>query len=239
MRHGFYRSSLLNSVRSLQILGIDVAYMHNEEPCCGIALHTYGLIDEFSIHANKVYEFLKQRGVTRLVTHNPICGAAFKKFYPRYVPKWDIEVKHVTEMIAEKIVEQDLHFACRKTRVAYHDPCFLARYMNVIQEPRIILSRIDGIELVEPDHTKLETWCDGGGGVEMLYPNLCEMIAETRVRELASTGAEKILSCCPVCAMMIRRGIDATGMQIEYADIVDLFYEAATHRKQTLGIQVH
>jgi Fe-S oxidoreductase len=237
-RHGLYRGSLLNAARSLQILGIDFAYMHTEEPCCGVALHTYGLIDEFSKHASKVYEFLKKRGTTRLITHNPICGAAFKKLYPQYIPSWDIEVKHVSEVIAEKIVKEDLHFAHAKIRVTYHDPCFLARHMDVIQEPRTILSRIDGVELVEPDHTKRETWCDGGGGVEVLYPHLCDKIAETRVKELAATGAGKILSSCPVCAMMIRRGIHITGARIEYADIVDLFFETARDSRPTLGIKV-
>lgn len=224
----FYRKTLTNTIKSLQILGVDVAYLREEEPCCGVALHTYGLVDEFSEHAKRVHKILREKGVKRLIVHNPICGAGFKEFYPQFVEGWDIEVRHVTEIMAEEMVKQDLHLSSEKVRVTYHDPCFLARYMNVVEEPRTILKRIENLELVEPPHNKLETRCDGGGGVELLYPDVCEMIAEDRVKELASTGAEKMVSCCPVCAMMLKKGINGTGVKAEYVDIVDLFYEAAT-----------
>lgn len=224
----FYRNTLANTVESLQLLGVDVAYLREREPCCGVALHTYGLVDEFSEHAEKVHKILREKGVKRLITHNPICGAAFKILYPRFVEDWDIEVRHVTEIIAEEMIRRDLHLPSKRIRVTYHDPCFLARYMNVIDEPRVILSRIENIEFVEPPHNKLDTKCDGGGGVELLYPEVCQRIAESRVEELASTGAEKILSCCSVCALMLKKGITGSGAKTEYVDIVDLFHGAAT-----------
>lgn len=163
----------------------------------------------------------------RLITHNPICGAAFKTLYPQFVKDWNIEVKHVTEVVAEKMSEHDLRFPSKKTTVTYHDPCFLARYMNVVEEPRTILKRMENIQLVEPPHSKVDTYCDGGGGVELLYPDVCQDIAESRVKELVSTGAEKIVSCCPVCALMLKEGIRKAGVKAQYADIMTLFYEAA------------
>ena len=224
---GFYRNTLVDSVKSLQILGVDVAYMREEEPCCGVALHTYGLIDEFSQHARKVQKIFAEKGVKRLITHNPICGAAFKPLYPQFVKDWNIEVKHVTEVVAEKMSEHDLRLSSKKATVTYHDPCFLARYMNVVEEPRMILKGIENIQLVEPPHNKVDTNCDGGGGVELLYPDVCQDVAESRVKELVSTGAQKIVSCCPVCALMLKEGIKKAGAKAQYADIMTLFYEAA------------
>jgi len=224
---GFYRNTLADTVKSLQILGVDVAYMRENEPCCGVALHTYGLVDEFSEHARKVQKIFAEKGVKRLITHNPICGAAFKTLYPQFVKDWNIEVKHVTEVIAEKMPQQDLRLPSKKATVTYHDPCFLARYMNVVEEPRTILRRIENIQLVEPPHNRLDTNCDGGGGVELLYPDVCQDIAESRVKELVSTGAQKIVSCCPVCALMLKEGIKKTGAKAQYVDIMTLFYEAA------------
>ncbi len=235
----FYRKTLVNSINTVKLLGVDVAYMHEEEPCCGVALHTYGLLDEFSEHAKSVHRVLKERGVKRIITHNPICGAAFKVFYPQFVDGWDIEVKHVTEVIAEQIERRNMFVSGEKTKVTFHDPCYLARYMNVIEPPRTVLRRIENVELVEPIHTKADTKCDGGGGVELLYPDTCEMIAETRVKELALTGADKIVSCCPVCAVMIKKGIKKAGLNLEYVDVVDLFYNAAKRSEPRLADVPH
>lgn len=231
---GFYRKTLVNSVNTLSLLGIDAAYMYEEEPCCGVALHTFGLLGEFSEHARAVHKILRDRGVRRIITHNPICGASFKVFYPQFVDGWDIEVKHVTEIIAEEMEKRDMFLSGEKMKVTFHDPCYLARYMNVVEQPRTILNRIENIELVEPIHSKADTKCDGGGGVELLYPETCGMIAESRVRELALTGAEKIVSCCPVCAVMIKKGIKHMKSAMQYVDIVDLFCDAL--RDARLGL---
>jgi Fe-S oxidoreductase len=60
-----------------------------------------------------------------------------------------------------------------------------------------------------------------------LYPGVCQGVAEHRVNELLSTGAQKIVSSCPVCALMLKEGIRRTGATAEYIDIMKLFYEAA------------
>jgi Fe-S oxidoreductase len=232
---GFYRTTLVNTIDSLRFVGVDLAYMHGEEPCCGIALHTYGLLDEFAEHARKVHNMLKERGVRRIITHNPICGTAFKIFYPQFIDGWSIEVKHVSEVLADEMVKRDMYLTCEKTRVTFHDPCFLARYMNVVEQPRTILKRIENLELVEPIHTKADTRCDGGGGMELLYPGMCDMIARNRVRELQLTGADKIVSCCPVCALMIKNGIRGAGVNMKYVDIVDLFCEALNRSKARIA----
>jgi len=106
--------------------------------------------------------------------------------------------------------------------------------MNVMEQLRTILKRIENIELVEPIHIKVDTKCDGGGGLELLYPETCDMIAESRVKELASTSADKIVSCCPACALVIKKGIRQTGVNMEYVDIVDLFCDALKHSEPRL-----
>lgn len=219
----FYRKSLVNTVNLLNKLNIKFSYFGNDEPCCGAALHTYGLLDEFAEHAKKVYKIFKERGVERLIVHNPICGGILKTEYPSYIDGWDIEVKHVIEVIAETIENNGITLKLPEhTKVVFHDPCYLARFMNVVNEPRTVLKAIENLELIEPPNNKRETKCCGGGGVELIYRDVAIRAAENRVSELNIRNPDVISSCCPVCALMIKKGIKNLKLNTKYVDIVDL-----------------
>lgn len=222
-KNDFYRKSLVNTVNLLNKINVRFSYLGSEEPCCGAALHTYGLLDEFAEHAKNVYKIFKEKGVRRLIVHNPICGGIFREEYPSYVDGWDIEVKHVIEVVAETIENNDISLRLPEhTKVVFHDPCYLARFMGVINEPRIVLKAIENLELVEPPNNKRETKCCGGGGVELIYRDVASKAAMNRVSELSTGNPDMISSCCPVCALMIKKGIKSLKLNSKYIDVVNL-----------------
>ena len=222
-----YGQTLVHAVEILKELHYDFGLLYEEEPCCGGGLHTYGFLDEFKQRAKKVYQFFKSRGIKRIITTNPICGGILKYHYPRYIDGFDIEVKHITEVIADYLENHDLKLrASSERKVVFHDPCYLSRFMGVVEEPRKILKRIDGLTFVEPVNNKLATKCDGGGGIEVVYPKLARTIAANRYKELIDTGADLIVTACAPCIMMIRIGQNVLGRNEKIMDIVDVFYEA-------------
>ncbi|MCD6513784.1 MAG: (Fe-S)-binding protein [Candidatus Odinarchaeota archaeon] len=222
-----YGATLAHAIELLKEMGIEFGFLYEEEPCCGGGLHTYGFLEDFAERAKSVYQFLKDRGVKRIITINPVCGAIFKHYYPEYVEGFDIEVKHITEIIFEYMQKNDIRLKDSKERtVVFHDPCYLARYMNITEEPREILKRIDGLKLVEPVNNRLATKCDGGGGVEVVYPKLARRIAVDRYQELVDTGADLVVTACAPCVMMLRIGRDLLGRNEEIMDIVDVVYYA-------------
>ncbi len=222
-KNEFYRKSLVNTINLLNKLNIRPSYLGNDEPCCGAALHTYGLLDEFTEHAKKVYKIFKEKGIRRLIVHNPICGGIFKTEYPSYVDGWDVEVKHVIEVVAEAIENNGIELQYPEPiKVVFHDPCYLARFMGVVDEPRIVLKTIENLELIEPPHNKRETKCCGGGGVELIYRDVAISAAINRVSELNTGNPDIISSCCPVCALMIKKGIKNLKLKVKYVDLIDL-----------------
>jgi heterodisulfide reductase subunit D len=123
--------------------------------------------------------------------------------------------------VLEGIQSRELRFP-REAKVVYHDPCQLARYLGLTQEPRQILKAIKGIELVEPEWTYGEwaTCCGGGGGFEVVFPELSQILAVNRAKELVETGADIIVTHCPGCIMQLEEGLKA--LKIKEVKVLDL-----------------
>jgi len=161
------------------------------------------------------------------------------------------EVKHITEMADQWVKEGKLKLTSRvDMKVTYHDPCNLGRLSEpwlhwegtrgewgllhptrdfrrgidgVYEPPRDVLQAIPGIELVEMPRRRENAWCCGaGGGVKEAFPDLALWSARERLREAASTGAEAIVSCCPLGKESFTDAAD--GMKVY--DITELIAKA-------------
>jgi Fe-S oxidoreductase len=212
---------LRDAVRVLKGLGVEFGYLAGDEPCCGGLLHYVGMEKEFARNAKALYENLKSHGVKRVIGIVPSCTHTLAELVPRYVPGYDIEVKHFLQVVAEGIKDRELCFP-REVKVAYHDPCQLSRYLGLIEEPRRILRSIRGIELVEPEwaYGEWSTCCGGGGGFEVVFPELSQILAVNRVRELLETGADIIVTHCPGCIMQLEEGLKT--LKIKDVQVLDL-----------------
>ena len=212
---------LKDAVKVLRNLGIDIGYLADDEPCCGGLLYYAGLEDEFARNAQTVYDRLKSHGVKRIIGIVPSCTYTLRELIPKYIKDPEIEVKHFTEVVLEGVKSRELRFP-REVKVTYHDPCQLARYLGLIDEPRQILRAISGIELVETDWTNREwaTCCGGGGGFEAVFPELSEILAVNRARELVETGARIIVTHCPGCIMQLKEGLKK--LNISDVEVLDL-----------------
>ena len=199
---------LRDAVKVLGGFGIEFGYLADDEPCCGAPLYYAGWHQKFAENAQQAYQKLKALGVKRIISIVPSCTYALSRLFPLYVDGYDLEVMHFSEVVLKSISSRQIGFP-RQVKVTYHDPCQLARYLGLIEEPRQILRAIKGIELVEPDWTKGEwaTCCGGGGGFEAVFPELSQVLAVNRVKELVETGAEIIVTQCPGCVMQLKDGL--------------------------------
>lgn len=219
---------LIAAVRVLKRLGVEFAYLGEDEPCCGGLLHYAGLANQFEGQAQGTYKKLKSLGVKRLISIVPSCTYTLRDLYADKVDGYDLEVKHFLEVVLERI-EPGRYRYPRRVRVAYHDPCQLGRYLGLVTEPRRVLAAIGNIELVETEYTSGEwaTCCGGGGGFEAVFPELSHILAVNRARELAETGAEVIVTHCPGCVMQLKAGLTALARgDIEVLDLAEVLAAA-------------
>jgi len=221
---------LRDAVKVLDGLGMKFGYLAEDEPCCGGLLYFIGLHQEFAKHAQKVHGRLKVSGVKRIISIVPSCTYTLRRLMANCVNGYDLEVRHFCEVVAENLNSLKLRFP-REVKVTYHDPCQLVRYLGLVEEPRQILRAVRGIELVEPERTNKEwaTCCGGGGGFEAVFPELSQILAVNRARELMETGGEIIVTHCPGCIMQLKTGlkeIKASGVEVlDLAQVVAMAME--------------
>ena len=219
---------LRDAVKVLNHLGIKFGYLSGDEPCCGGPLYYFGLHNIFEKHAQKAYGQLKDKGVKRIIGIVPSCTNTLRHTMLDSIGKHDLEVMHFTEVVAKRISSLNLRFP-REVKITYHDPCQLTRYLGLIEEPRQILRAIKGIELVEPAWTKgnYTTCCGGGAGFEAVFPELSQILAVNRVKELIETGAQIIVTQCPGCIMQLRTGLKELGVVgVEVLDLAQILVMA-------------
>ncbi len=99
--------------------------------------------------------------------------------------------------------------------------------MKVYDEPRKILAAIPGLEVVEFESNREQTWCcGGGGGVKGLNYDLSVEIGTDKVKQANAVGAAVIISACPSCKTNINDGIKAAKSDLKMQDIMELVLEA-------------
>ncbi|RMG15508.1 MAG: (Fe-S)-binding protein [Planctomycetota bacterium] len=91
-------------------------------------------------------------------------------------------------------------------RAAYHDPCFLARRLGRLREPRELLSAATGRPPLELAYREAETRCSGGGGVYPLTHPAAAARCGAAVLELAREAeADVLVTACPAARWRLAR----------------------------------
>ena len=222
---------LIDAVKVLRNLGIDFGYLGDEEPCCGSLLHYAGMKQDFIDNSHKLYDKFKSLGVKRIISIVPSCTHTLKNLITQHTRSSKIEVLHFSEAVLNNMQSTTLQFP-RKVKVTYHDPCQLSRYLQLIDEPRRIIKAIKNVEFIETNWTNREwsTCCGGGAGFEAVFPELSEILAVNRAKELCDTGAEIIVTNCPGCLMQIKNGLkklkNDTVKVLDLAQLISMSMES-------------
>jgi Fe-S oxidoreductase len=222
----YYNNITRTYAKVLQEHGVDFAYLGQEEPYSGALLYEFGLMEEFAEHANKVSRLFKERKVRRVIVTSPHALEAFRILYPRFVEGFDIEALHFTEALLSS--KENVAMGLKEPlEITLHDPCHLARTLDMAEEPREILSRVKNLILKEvPYSNKRWTTCCGAP-IEMLLPSLSEPLAAQRVQELASSGAGTALTLCAFCLANLRKAGSGCGLKvIDFAELLERAMEA-------------
>jgi Fe-S oxidoreductase len=212
----------------LQKAGIDFGILGAEESCCGESVRKAGNEALFQSLAQSNINAFAARGVRRSLTISPHCFYTFKNEYPQL--GGNFEAIHYTVYFAQLIREGRLSFTRElNKRVAYHDPCYLGRHSGIYDEPREVLGKIPGIELVElPDFRENSLCCGGGGGRIWTEAKKGERLSDLRIEQAIGVGAEILVVSCPYCLLNFEDSVLTMDKEevLQIRDISELVQEA-------------
>ena len=97
--------------------------------------------------------------------------------------------------------------------ITYHDSCSGLREMCVKEQPRALLTSIDGVTITEGEET--ETCCGFGGLFCVKYPDISEKMVDTKINDVIATGADTLLAGDLGCLMNIAGRIQRRGLDIK------------------------
>lgn len=207
----------------LQKAGTSFGILQSGENCCGEAIRRIGAEKVFEEVAKANISVFQKAGVTRVLVNSPHCYTSFKHDYPEY--RSELEIIHTSQYFSELIgagrIRPEKVF---DKKVVYHDPCALGRQNDIYEAPRIVLSSIPGLDLLEvKDFSRRFSVCcgAGSGGLWMEWEK-DERIAAVRIKQLTGTGADVIAVACPYCLQMLEETAKSMGQDIPVMDIAEI-----------------
>jgi len=184
--------------------GVSIGILGDRETCDGNEVRTIGEAGLFQFLAEQNIALFRDLGIKKIITLDPHSFNTFKKDYPALAGEFD--VWHYTQILAPLIQSGKSPLKEFHEKITYHDPCYLGRHNGEYIAPRNILKAIPGVEFVEMDRNRENSFCCGGGGGNFFTDILGggeDSPGRIRVREALDTGAGVMAVACPQCAKML------------------------------------
>lgn len=216
------------TARLLSAAGYDVV-IPRQQDCCG-ALHLHaGRLDEARRLARGVLAAFDQE-VDVVVANAAGCGSAMREYghWLHDEPRASGFAQAVRD-VSELLVDADFQFQRMEVAVTYHDPCHLIHGQRIRAQPRALLKKIPGLTLVELPESDL---CCGSAGIyNLLEPETAGQLLELKVRRIAETGAQIVVTGNPGCLLQIAKGCRERGLAIELLHPVELLGRAVLEKE--------
>jgi len=215
-----YKQIVHNIAKLLKKAGVEFGYLYKKELYAGTLAYDLGVDDAFRMQAKRVYDLLKENGVSTVITVDPHTTNIMRSVYPTIIDGYDIEVKSYLEVLAASDDFQPIHSV--EKEITVHDSCVYARHESVIDEPRQLLERA-GYTIKEPKDNKALTHCCGGP-IESIFPKMSHTIGKNRVLQLKdATNGGAVATMCPICMASLKK---ASGDGLEIEDISSFLVKA-------------
>ena len=225
------------AVRVLNRNGCNIAVPKGQVCCGALNLHAGDLETARRLARKNIDVFLAagaDKPGYRIITASAGCGSNMKEYGEllKHDPQYAEPARRFAELTADitEFLDElplDPPQCAINRRVTYQDPCHLAHAQRITQQPRAVLRAIPGLELVEMEASAM--CCGGAGFYSMVQPEVSGRILDTKVGNVAATGAEQVVTANPGCMLQIEQGLAATDCPAaarRVAHVVDLLDEA-------------
>lgn len=220
-----YPQTAFNMIAVLEKAGCTVNY-NPSQTCCGQPAFNAGFWDDAREVCSK---FLRDFDPSKtIVAPSASCVGFIRNYYSKLFEDSSLhnEVKMIaqntyefSEFLVNKLAVTDFG-AVLNGKATYHDSCAGLRECKIKNEPRLLLSKVKGLEIVEMQD--VETCCGFGGTFAVKFEPISIGMAEQKVEHALATGAEYMVSTDLSCLMHLQGYIDNKNHKLKTMHIADV-----------------
>ncbi len=213
----------------------------DDQMCCGAPQDDQGLKDHARKMAKRNIEAFEKLGDLDAIVADCAACSGFLKEYAHVFhddPAWAesahrfaSKVRDITEWLDQIMPEELKTNGALPQSVTYHEPCHLANVQGVRRQPRALLVRLKskGVDVRElPDATR----CCGSAGIyNLTHPAASKDLLDRKMADVASTGAEVVVSANPGCLLQLEWGARRTGSTVKVKHVTQVLADAIEERK--------
>jgi glycolate oxidase iron-sulfur subunit len=202
------------TVRVLTRNGVEVVIPEHQGCCGALSIHTGEHAQARTLARGLMSAFPED--VDAIVATAAGCGSGAHEYGMLFAGEED---QARAEEFAERVVDVSVFLqqlgltmkpALRRPMVAaYHDACHLAHAQKVTREPRQLLGSVQNLTLREVPNG--EICCGSAGTYNIEQPEIARALGDQKVANIASTGAEAVITGNIGCIMQIRTHLKNSG----------------------------
>ena len=220
-----YPQVAFNTIKVLERAGCTVKY-NEQQTCCGQPAFNAGFWGESKDVCTKfVRDF---DGADYIVSPSASCTGFVRNNFGKFFENnaFQSPAKKVANQMFElseflvtvlNVTNLEAEF---NGKVTFHDSCAGLRECKIKNEPRLLLSNVAGLELVEMNDT--ETCCGFGGSFAVKYDTISVAMADQKIDNAIATDAEYIVSTDMSCLMHLEGLINYYGQAIKVLHLADV-----------------
>lgn len=219
----------ISAVNTLREMGCDVKVP--ELFCCGLPAMSYGQSAVTRELAKKNIDGLLVGNYDYIVTECASCAGMLHEYGELFGEEDEYCAK--AAQLAQKVLDYSqmvmklATISTMKTtpqKITYHVPCHLARGLKAGQVPKDILRSIEGVEYVEMQES--DVCCGAAGSYFVTHPTLSNAVLERKMEHIRETGAETVITSCPMCVMQLEHGAREYKVPIKVQHLAEFMEQA-------------
>ena len=223
---GIYPQVGESMVKIFRNLGIELT-CPARQTCCGQPAFNSGYRREARVAAKRFIEIFESADT--IVCPSGSCVTMVRHHYPELFKdnvSWLQRAGQVagktyelTEYLVDVLKVDDIG-AHYDGKITYHDSCHLLRSLRIKEQPRRLLDKVSGADLVEMHDS--DKCCGFGGSFSVKYADISAAMAEDKVNNIIESGADTVVGCDMGCLMNIQGLLNRRGSDIKVMHIAQI-----------------
>ncbi len=214
------------AVKLIESAGCDV-HVPLAQTCCGQPAYNSGDRADTKEIARQVIEAFE--GFDFVVAPSGSCAAMLIKHYPglfaddaaweERARRFSAKCHELVSFLADVMMVRDTGAAV-SARVTYHDSCSGLRELGVRDQPRKLLSKVNGVELSEL--ADADVCCGFGGTFCVKYSDISNAIVSKKIANVEASGANMLLAGDLGCLMNMAGKLKRNGSTVEVRHVAEV-----------------